>query len=429
MSSFRSVEERENIVTIKVVGVGGGGNNAVNRMIKDEVKGVEFIAVNTDKQALNYSQATHKILIGENVTHGRGAGANPEMAKKAAEESKSKIEEALKNTEMVFVTAGMGGGTGTGAAPLVAQIAKELGILTVGVVTKPFAFEGSAKMRQAEKGIEELLKYVDSLIVIPNERLKNVSDQKITLANAFQKADEILKQGIESITDLIKGIALINLDFADVSSVMKDAGYAHMSVSTAKGKEKAEVAARNAIDSPLLETSIANSTRVILNFTADPEISLEDINRAADIIREETHPDAEIIWGVALDESLEDELTVTVIATGFDTSAAEAGEGQEEKKAGSKTRSESSSRVSERKREDRNSDEFLFERNEDADYSISRGSERSRTSLEEEESPVKSQNKRTSIFDDDDDDDDDDSFFSLFNQIANSKNKNMDDED
>ena len=429
MSSFRSVEERENIVTIKVVGVGGGGNNAVNRMIKDEVKGVEFIAVNTDKQALNYSQATHKILIGENVTHGRGAGANPEMAKKAAEESKSKIEEALKNTDMVFVTAGMGGGTGTGAAPLVAQIAKELGILTVGVVTKPFAFEGSTKMRQAEKGIEELLKYVDSLIVIPNERLKNVSDQKITLANAFQKADEILKQGIESITDLIKGIALINLDFADVSSVMKDAGYAHMSVSTAKGKEKAEVAARNAIDSPLLETSIANSTRVILNFTADPEISLEDINRAADIIREETHPDAEIIWGVALDESLEDELTVTVIATGFDTSAAEAGEGQEEKKAVSKARSESSSRVSERKREDRNSDDFLFERNEDADYSISREPERSRTSLEEEESPVKSQNKRTSIFDDDDDDDDDDSFFSLFNQIANSKNKNMDDED
>lgn len=429
MSSFRSVEERENIVTIKVVGVGGGGNNAVNRMIKDEVKGVEFIAVNTDKQALNYSQATHKILIGENVTHGRGAGANPEMARKAAEESKSKIEEALKNTEMVFVTAGMGGGTGTGAAPLVAQIAKDLGILTVGVVTKPFAFEGNAKMRQAEKGIEELLKYVDSLIVIPNERLKNVSDQKITLANAFQKADEILKQGIESITDLIKGIALINLDFADVSSVMKDAGYAHMSVSTAKGKEKAEVAARNAIESPLLETSIANSTRVILNFTADAEISLEDINRAADIIREETHPDAEIIWGVALDENLEDELTVTVIATGFELAPKEE---KKEKKAEeltpAKTRNESSSRSSDR----REREDFRFEKEaDDEDYSISRDPERpSRPAPAEETSPVKSQNRRSSIFDDDDDDDDDDSFFSLFNQIANSKNKNnMDDDD
>lgn len=426
MSSFRSVEERENIVTIKVVGVGGGGNNAVNRMIKDEINGVEFIAINTDKQALNYSQATHKILIGENVTHGRGAGANPEMGKKAAEESKSKIEEALKNTEMVFVTAGMGGGTGTGAAPLVAQIAKDLGILTVGVVTKPFAFEGNAKMRQAEKGIEELLKYVDSLIVIPNERLKNVSDQKITLANAFQKADDILKQGIESITDLIKGIALINLDFADVASVMKDAGYAHMSVSSAKGKEKAEVAARNAIDSPLLETSIANSTRVILNFTADPDISLEDINRAADIIREETHPDAKIIWGVALDESLEDELTVTVIATGFDGTAKKDDKKEDELPV---RKTEPVARPSERKREEK--DDFYFEKSDDdADYSISREPERaSRPSAPAEESPVKAQNKRASIFDDDDDEDDDDSFFSLFNQIANSKNKNMDDDD
>lgn len=316
--AFRSVEEKETIVTIKVIGVGGGGNNAVDRMIKDDVKSVEFIAVNTDKQALNYSQATHKILIGDTITHGRGAGANPEIGKKAAEESKAKIEEALKNTEMVFVTAGMGGGTGTGAAPVVAQIAKELGVLTVGIVTKPFGFEGTHKMQQAEKGIAELLKHVDSLVVIPNERLKMVSDQKITLANAFEKADDILKQGVQSITDLIKSHGFINLDFADVSAIMKDAGYAHMCVASAKGKEKAEAVARAAITSPLLETSISNARGIILNFTADPEISLDDIYRAADIIKEEAHPDASIIFGVALDESLEDELRITVIATGFD---------------------------------------------------------------------------------------------------------------
>jgi len=316
--AFRSVEEKENIVTIKVIGVGGGGNNAVNRMIRDDVKSVEFIAVNTDKQALNHSQATHKILIGDNITHGRGAGANPEVGRKAAEESKAKIEEALKNTEMVFVTAGMGGGTGTGAAPVVAQIAKELGVLTVGIVTKPFGFEGTHKMKQAEKGIQELLAQVDSLVVIPNERLKLVSDQKITLANAFERADDILKQGVQSITDLIKSHGFINLDFADVSAIMKDAGYAHMCVAAAKGKEKAEAVARAAITSPLLETSISNAKGIILNFTADPEISLDDIYRASDIIKEEAHPDAQIIWGVALDEALEDELRITVIATGFD---------------------------------------------------------------------------------------------------------------
>ncbi len=316
--AFRSVEEKENIVTIKVIGVGGGGNNAVDRMIRDDVKSVEFIAVNTDKQALNYSQATHKILIGDNVTHGRGAGANPEVGRKAAEESKAKIEEALKNTEMVFVTAGMGGGTGTGAAPVVAQVAKELGVLTVGIVTKPFGFEGTHKMKQAEKGINELLQQVDALVVIPNERLKLVSDQKITLANAFERADDILKQGVQSITDLIKSHGFINLDFADVSAIMKDAGYAHMCVAAAKGKEKAETVARAAITSPLLETSISNAKGIILNFTADPEISLDDIYRASDIIKEEAHPDAQIIWGVALDESLEDELRITVIATGFD---------------------------------------------------------------------------------------------------------------
>ncbi len=318
--AFRSIEEQDNFVTIKVVGVGGGGNNAVNRMIKDEVLGVEFVAVNTDKQALNHSQATHKVLIGESVTHGRGAGANPEIGRKAAEESKAQIEEVLKGTEMVFITAGMGGGTGTGAAPFVARVAKELGVLTVGIVTKPFAFEGTRKMAQAERGIEELLQEVDALIVIPNERLKLVTDAKITLANAFEMADGILKQGVQSITELIQGHGFINLDFADVTSNMKDAGYAHMCVASAKGKDKAETAARNAITSPLLETSIAGARKILPNFTADSNIDLEDIYRAADIIKEEAHPDVDIIWGVILDDTLQDELRIAVIASCFDES-------------------------------------------------------------------------------------------------------------
>ena len=297
--AFRSIEEQDNFVTIKVVGVGGGGNNAVNRMIKDEVLGVEFVAVNTDKQALNHSQATHKVLIGENVTHGRGAGANPEIGRKAAEESKAQIEEVLKGTEMVFITAGMGGGTGTGAAPFVARVAKEIGVLTVGIVTK---------------------QEVDALIVIPNERLKLVTDAKITLANAFEMADGILKQGVQSITELIQGHGFINLDFADVTSNMKDAGYAHMCVASAKGKDKAETAARNAITSPLLETSIAGARKILLNFTADSNIDLEDIYRAADIIKEEAHPDVDIIWGVILDDTLQDELRIAVIASCFDES-------------------------------------------------------------------------------------------------------------
>lgn len=316
--AFRGVEDRDNIVSIKVIGVGGGGNNAVNRMIIDDVRGVEFVAVNTDKQALNHSQATNKVLIGENVTHGRGAGANPDLARRSAEESKAQLEEALKGAEMVVVTAGMGGGTGTGAAPYVAQVAKEMGILTVGVVTKPFAFEGTYKMKQAEEGIEQLLENVDSLIVIPNERLKLVTDQKITLFNAFDLADSILKQGVQSITDLISGHGLINLDFADVSTIMRDAGYAHLCVAAGKGKDKAETVARNAITSPLLETSLAGAKKVLINFTADANISLEDIDHASDIIREEADDDAEIIWGVILDENLEDELRIAVIATGFE---------------------------------------------------------------------------------------------------------------
>ena len=315
---FKSVDEKENIVNIKVIGVGGGGNNAVNRMIKDNVQGVEFIAINTDQQALNHSEATHKILIGESVTHGRGAGSDPETGRRAAEESKSEIEEALKDTEMVFISAGMGGGTGTGAAPMIAKIAKDMGILTVGIVTKPFGFEGTRKMLQAENGIRDLLNNVDSLVVIPNERLNRVSDQKITLANAFQLADSVLKQGVQSITELIKSHGFINLDFADVRRVMADAGYAHMCVASAAGKDKVDTVAHAVITSPLLETSLSNAKGIVLNFTADPEVALEDIYRAADIIRSEAHEDAEIIWGVALDESLSDELRVTVIATGFD---------------------------------------------------------------------------------------------------------------
>ena len=316
--AFRSIEEPETLVTIKVIGVGGGGGNAVNRMIQDDVKSVEFIVANTDAQDLEDSLASNKINLGVKVTNGRGAGANPEVGRRAADDSREQISEALKGGEMVFITAGMGGGTGTGAAPLVAEIAKEMGLLTVGVVTKPFGFEGNLKMKRAEQGIENLRSHVDSLVVIPNERLKYVADDRITLVNAFAMADSVLKQGVQSITDLIQGRGVLNLDFADVCAVMKDAGYAHMCVASAKGKDKAEEAARKAIVSPLLETSVSGAKGIIINFTADPEVALDDIYRAADIIREEADPDANIIWGVVLDDELEDELHITIIATGFD---------------------------------------------------------------------------------------------------------------
>ncbi len=316
--AFRSIEEPETLVTIKVIGVGGGGGNAVNRMIQDDVKSVEFIVANTDAQDLEDSLASNKINLGVKVTNGRGAGANPEVGRRAADDSREQISEALKGGEMVFITAGMGGGTGTGAAPIVAEIAKEMGLLTVGVVTKPFGFEGNLKMRRAEKGIEDLRAHVDSLVVIPNERLKYVADDRITLVNAFAMADSVLKQGVQSITDLIQGRGILNLDFADVCAIMKDAGYAHMCVASAKGKDKAEQAARKAIVSPLLETSVAGAKGIIINFTADPEVALDDIYRAADIIREEADPEANIIWGVVLDDELEDELHITIIATGFE---------------------------------------------------------------------------------------------------------------
>lgn len=315
--AFEISNEFEDATQIKVIGVGGGGGNAINRMVSSGVQGVEFIAINTDKQALTVSKATHKIQIGEKVTGGRGAGARPETGLKAAEESRDAIIDALNGANMVFVTAGMGGGTGTGAAPAIAQIAKERGILTVGIVTKPFAFEGKRRLQQAEVGISELAQHVDSLIVIPNERLKLVSETKITLVNAFEVADDVLRQGVKSISDLIKVPGLINLDFADVTAVMKDAGLAHMGVGRASGKEKAEAAANAAISSPLLETTIQGAMGVLISITSSADISLEDVDAASTIISEAANSDANIIFGVSFDEKLDDEMVVTVIATGF----------------------------------------------------------------------------------------------------------------
>lgn len=303
---------------IKVVGVGGGGNNAVNRMIEENTQGVEFIAINTDRQALNRSNASVKIPIGDKLTRGRGAGANPEIGAKAAEDSADEIKQALVGSDMVFITAGMGGGTGTGAAPVVAKIARELGILSIGIVTKPFAFEGKRRMDAALKGIENFRDSVDSLIIIPNERLKLISENKITFANAFAEADNVLKRGVSSISSLINVPGLVNLDFEDVKAVMQDAGSAHMGVGTATGKEKATEAAKMAISSPLLETSIAGARGIIINVTASPDIALEEMETAAALITDEAHPDATIIWGAALDDTLEDTMSITVVATGFD---------------------------------------------------------------------------------------------------------------
>ena len=303
---------------IKVIGVGGGGGNAVNRMVVSGLKGVEFISMNTDAQALAISKATQKVQLGSKLTKGRGAGADPEIGQRAAEESRDEIAAALKGCQMVFITAGMGGGTGTGAAPIVAEVAKEQGILTVGIVTKPFGFEGPRKMKTAQQGISNLLKNVDSLIVIPNDRLKYVSEEKITLVNAFEIADNVLKQGVESISELINVPAFINLDFADVRAVMKDAGYAHMGVGSATGPNKASEAAHAAIQSPLLETSISGARGVIISITSSQDIGLEEVEEAATLITSSAHPDANIIWGASFDPNLVDELRVTVVATGFD---------------------------------------------------------------------------------------------------------------
>ena len=312
-------------VQIKVVGVGGGGGNAVNRMAAAGLLGVEFISINTDRQALYLSKATQKIQIGDKLTRGQGAGSNPEKGQRAAEESRDEIIAALKGADMVFITAGMGGGTGTGAAPVVAEIARDLGILTVGIVTKPFAFEGRKRMDQAEAGIANLREHVDSLVVIPNERLKSVSETRITLANAFEAADDVLRQGVQSISQLIKVPGLVNLDFADVTAVMKDAGYAHMGIGRAQGKDKADEAAKAAVSSPLLETSIDGAHGVLINITASPDIDLEDVEQTSSAIQRAAHPDANIIWGAAFDENMEDEICVTVIATDFDADGKRAG--------------------------------------------------------------------------------------------------------
>ena len=309
----------ENVVSIKVVGVGGGGNNVVNRMVRSGVKGVDFIAVNTDKQALNTSSAGYKLQIGEKLTHGQGAGANPEVGQKAAEESRTQLSKALEDTDMVFITAGMGGGNGTGAAFVVAEIAREQGVLTVGVVTKPFGFEGQKRMSAAEAGIEQLRRKVDSLVIIPNERLKYATDQKITFRNAFEIADDVLRQAVQSISDLIRDTGFINLDFADVTAVMKDAGLAHMGVGRAAGKGKAEEAARMAISSPLLETSINGAKGVLINVTGSMDIGLEEVEQAATLVQQAVHPDALTIFGATFDEELDDEIRVTVIATGFES--------------------------------------------------------------------------------------------------------------
>ncbi|MDK7376360.1 cell division protein FtsZ [Peptoniphilus harei] len=310
--------DQDDFAKIKVVGVGGGGNNAVNRMIDAGVKGVEFLVFNTDRQALKNSNAETKIQLGEKITKGLGAGANPEIGEQAAEESLDEIREALDGADMVFITAGMGGGTGTGAAPVIADVAKELGLLTVGVVTKPFTFEGRKRAKSAELGINALKGKVDTLVIIPNDRLLSIADKKTSFSQAFEMADDILKQGIQGISDLISVPNLINLDFADVKTIMYDKGIAHMGIGRASGDDRATEAAKLAINSPLLETSIEGAKSVLLNITAGSDLGIFEVNEAADLIRDCVSEDANIIFGAGIDESLKDEVKITVIATEFD---------------------------------------------------------------------------------------------------------------
>ena len=304
--------------TIKVIGVGGAGNNAVDRMIRCGIKGVEFIVVNTDKQVLQASKAATKIQIGEKITRGLGAGANPDIGAQSAEENKAEIAEILRGSDMVFVTAGMGGGTGTGAAPIVAQAAKEMGILTIGVVTKPFTFEGKKRLSQAERGIESLKGKVDALVVIPNDKLLQIIDRKTSIGEAFQKADEVLMQGVQGISDLITVTGTVNLDFADVKTIMLNTGMAHMGIGRASGENRAEDAAKQAIQSPLLETSIEGARGVIINITGGEELGLHEVNTAAELIQRSVDPEANIIFGTVTDPSMGDDIQITVIATGFE---------------------------------------------------------------------------------------------------------------
>ncbi len=311
---------RTSLANIKVVGCGGAGNNAINRMIEAGVDGVEFIAVNTDRQALAISRCENKLQIGEKLTKGLGAGGNPEIGRKSAEESLDDIKKKLDGTDLVFVTAGMGGGTGTGSAPVVAKIARDMGILTVAVVTRPFSFEGKPRMRSAEEGIRELRDNVDSLVVIPNDKLLQIADKKTSMLKAFNIADDVLRQGIQGISDLITKPGVIILDFADVKTIMNNSGLAHMGIGTGTGDNKAADAAAMAVSSPLLETSIDGATRVLVNVTGGPEMSLFDFYSASEAIRALAHPDAQIIIGTAIDEGMGEDIMVTVIATGIDQS-------------------------------------------------------------------------------------------------------------
>ena len=304
--------------TIKVIGVGGAGNNAINRMIESGIKGVEFIAINTDRQALQLSKASSKIQIGEKLTRGLGAGANPDIGMQAAEESKAEIAEMLRGADMVFVTAGMGGGTGTGAAPIVAAAAKELGILTIGVVTKPFTFEGKKRLSQAERGIESLKGKVDALVVIPNDKLLQIIDRKTSINDAFRMADDVLRQGVQGISDLIAVTGTVNLDFADVKTIMKDTGMAHMGIGRASGENRAEDAAKQAVQSPLLETSIEGARGVIINITGGEDLGLHEVNTAAELVQRSVDPEANIIFGTVTDPNMGEDIQITVIATGFE---------------------------------------------------------------------------------------------------------------
>ncbi len=329
-------EKRVAGANMKVIGVGGGGNNAVNRMIDDNLSGVEFIAVNTEKQALfgeNRSRADIKIQIGEKLTKGLGAGANPDIGQRAAEESREEVAQALKGADMVFVTAGMGGGTGTGAAPTIAGIAKEMGILTVGVVTKPFKFEGRRRLEKAERGIEELKGCVDALVIIPNDKLLEVCDKKMSMQDAFKMADNILSQGVKGISDLITSPGYIDLDFADISAVMRNSGLAHMGIGRASGDNRAEIAIKTAINSPLLETTIDGASSVVFNIAGDRNMTLYEIESASELIYELVDSDANIIFGTSVDESLDEEIVITVIATGLDSHKNEGSKKPEAKEA------------------------------------------------------------------------------------------------
>ena len=318
-----NMEENNNAMidgtaTIKVIGVGGAGNNAVNRMVEAGIKGVDFITVNTDRQALLLSKAPTKIQIGEKITRGLGAGANPDIGAQAAEESKSEIAEALRGADMVFVTAGMGGGTGTGAAPIVAACAKEMGILTIGVVTKPFTFEGKKRLSQADRGVESLKGKVDTLVVIPNDKLLQIIDRKTSIVEAFKMADDVLRQGVQGISDLIAVPGLVNLDFADVKTIMLNTGIAHMGIGRASGENRAEDAAKQAVQNPLLESSIEGARGVIINITGGANLGLHEVNTAAELVQRSVDPEANIIFGAVIDETLDEDIVITVIATGFD---------------------------------------------------------------------------------------------------------------